>query len=167
MISEETCAVKLGLKRDVMTSMRGEHLVEGDDWTVQNRRVMITESGMEKLLEAVGISRPEQNPVLPESQNEQQPDQPQPSPAEALPQNRQEVLSPPKPTEVTLIIAKPPPRNRYIIEAVPKDGGEMVRVRVHDNQNFLPGMEIEARPDEAYSDVFVLIGRCPRYRGRW
>jgi hypothetical protein len=55
-----------------------------------------------------------------------------------------------------------PPKNTHIIEAVRKDGGEPVRVRVRDNKNFLPGMEIRARQSEEYPDV----GRCPRYRGR-
>jgi hypothetical protein len=40
-------------------------------------------------------------------------------------------------------------------------------VRVRDNRNFMPGMEIRARQDEHYPDVFVLVGRTPRYRGRW
>jgi hypothetical protein len=36
-----------------------------------------------------------------------------------------------------------PPKNQHIIEAVRKDdGGEPLRVRVRDNRNFMPGMEI-------------------------
>jgi hypothetical protein len=41
-------------------------------------------------------------------------------------------------------------------------------VRVPSNVNFIPGMEIKARPSEDYpEDVYVLVGRTPRYRGRW
>ena len=47
------------------------------------------------------------------------------------------------------------------------NGGEPVRVRVRNNANFMPGMEIRARQNEDYPDVFVLVGRTPRYRGRW
>jgi hypothetical protein len=67
-----------------------------------------------------------------------------------------------------LITSLRPPKNPHIIEAVTKDNGsESVRVRVRDNKNFLLGMEIRARQDEEYPDVFALVGRTPRYRGRW
>jgi len=74
-----------------------------------------------------------------------------------------------EPEPISLIITSVrPPKNPHIIEAVRKDnGGESVRVRVRDNANFLPGMEIRARPDEQYPDVWALVGRTPRYRGRW
>jgi hypothetical protein len=73
-----------------------------------------------------------------------------------------------EPEPISLIITSlRPPKNPHIIEAVPKEGGEPVRVRVRDNSNFMPGMEIRARQDEQYPDVFVLVGRTPRYRGRW
>jgi hypothetical protein len=74
-----------------------------------------------------------------------------------------------EPEPISLLITSlRPPKNPHIIEAVTKDNGsESVGVRVHDNKNFLPGMEIRARPDEEYPDVFVLVGRTPRYRGRW
>jgi hypothetical protein len=74
-----------------------------------------------------------------------------------------------EPEPISLLITSiRPPKNPHIIEAVRKDnGGESVRVRVRNNQNFLPGMEIRARPSEEYPDVYVLVGRTPRYRGRW
>ena len=67
-----------------------------------------------------------------------------------------------------LIMSLRPPMNPHIVEAATKDnGGEPVRVRVRDNKNFMPGMEIKARQDEHYPDVFVLVGRTTRFRGRW
>jgi hypothetical protein len=68
---------------------------------------------------------------------------------------------------ISLIITSlRPPKNPHIIEAATKDnGGEPVRVRVRDNKNFMPGMEIRARPDEHYPDVFVLVGRTPPVSG--
>ena len=70
---------------------------------------------------------------------------------------------------ISLLIASlRPPMNRHIIEAKRKDnGGESVRVRVRDNKNFMLCMEIRARASEEYPDVFVLVGRTPRYKGRW
>ena len=95
MISEETCAVRLGLTRVVMTSMRREHLVEGDDWTLDGRRVMITDAGQGKLLQAVGIPRPAQNTGLPE--NDKMLEEPQQSTVEEPHQNGHDMLSAPLP----------------------------------------------------------------------
>jgi hypothetical protein len=58
-------------------------------------------------------------------------------------------------------------RRVMIIEAKRPGSDEIVRVRVRDNRNFMPGMEIRARPVLLYPDVFELVGRTPRYRGRW
>jgi hypothetical protein len=62
------------------------------------------------------------------------------------------------------------PRNPKLVLAVPadeKNGGpeHVVRVRVRSNQNFLPGMELNARMES--EEQGVLEGRCPRYRGRY
>jgi len=55
----------------------------------------------------------------------------------------------------------------WLMFAEKNERGVGVTVRVRNNANFMPGMEIMAKPDSAYSDLFVLEGRCPRYRGRW
>jgi len=58
------------------------------------------------------------------------------------------------------------PRNKHIVEAA-RSNGTVVRVRVSDNKNFLPGMTLTARQGHQFADVWNLEGRCPRYRGRW
>jgi hypothetical protein len=45
------------------------------------------------------------------------------------------------------------------------DGTSILRVRVRNNSNFLPGMEIRARRLQA--DLYELQGPCPRRKGRW
>lgn len=65
-----------------------------------------------------------------------------------------------------LTVLRIPSRNTRILEAEKKDG-RRVRVRVHNNVNFVPGMTIRARTDGPYEDVMTLEGRCPRFRGRW
>jgi hypothetical protein len=73
-----------------------------------------------------------------------------------------------EPEVISLVITSlRPPKNPHIIEAKRPGSDEILRVRVRDNRNFMPGMEIRARQDEHYPDVFVLVGRTPRYRGRW
>lgn len=55
--------------------------------------------------------------------------------------------------------------NRHIILAKNADGDE-VRVRVKDSANFVPAMTVRARFLQA-PDLFELVGRCPRQKGRW
>ena len=40
-------------------------------------------------------------------------------------------------------------------------------VRVKSNKNFLTGMSLRARPPATGGKVWVMLGRCPRYRGRY
>ncbi len=40
-------------------------------------------------------------------------------------------------------------------------------VRVHSNKNFLTGMKVKARAPATGGKVWVLLGRCPRWRGKW
>ena len=121
------------------------HLKPRVDYVKEKKQVMITEKGYVALRGLLGC---------PESPNEEK---------ARLSRSVRET----EPISL-LITSLRPPMNPHIVEATRKDnGGESVRVRVRDNANFLPGMEIRARPDEEYPDVFVLVGRTPRYLGRW
>jgi hypothetical protein len=46
-----------------------------------------------------------------------------------------------------------------------EDASRWVRIRVRDNANFVRGMRVRARFEQ--EGLFVLVGRCPRFRGRW
>jgi hypothetical protein len=124
-------------------ALRRDKLKPQVDYVVEGRRVMITQSGYVALRSLLGC---------PESPEEEK--------------TRQSMR---EPQPIPLVISSlRPPKNPHIIEAVRKDdGGEPLRVRVRNNANFMPGMEIRARQDENYPDVFVLVGRTPRYKGRW
>lgn len=192
MISEETCAVRLGLTRVVLASMRREHLKEDTDWVKDGKKIVITKAGLARVTEILGLNGAEV-PSLgvtndPASQHSDNGGSTPPGAAagfadyeagrvvdldraleEVPPASINSVvgaLSAPEPEPVTLVVtSKRPPRNSHIVEA--KLGEQLVRVRVKDNANFLPGMEIRARQDEDYADMFVLVGRTPRYKGRW
>ena len=41
------------------------------------------------------------------------------------------------------------------------------RIKVRDNKNFLTGMKVKARPSTDNKQVWVMVGRCPRWRGRY
>ena len=61
--------------------------------------------------------------------------------------------------------------NPRLLQATRDDTGESVRVRVPKNVNFQPRMKIKARIPvngaEGPQPLYILEGRCPRYRGRW
>lgn len=68
----------------------------------------------------------------------------------------------------------PPPTERFtVLKLVPNRHlllasdalGSTVRVRVRDNTNFMPEMVIQVRLIQG--DLYELVGRGPRYRGRW
>lgn len=83
----------------------------------------------------------------------------------ALQENGQE---PPAPTIVELTVSRIF-NNPNLIEAEYGDG-KKVRVKVPKNVNFQPRMTIKARiPVTATGPypLYILEGRCPRYRGRW
>jgi hypothetical protein len=160
MISEESVAKKLGLTRVALASIRKEMLLQGQDWLMDGRWVMITESGQDKLFNKLGINGAVQPVDSGRNGGEQD------VAGLGLPVPDGSIPSEP----VTLVVnSLRPPRNRRIIEAYNPNSpsGKTFRVQVRDNQNFVPGMEIRAKPHETYPDVYELIGRCPRYRGKW
>lgn len=44
---------------------------------------------------------------------------------------------------------------------------DSVKIRVSDNKNFLTGMKVRARPPVSEGEIWVMLGRCPRWRGRY
>ena len=42
-----------------------------------------------------------------------------------------------------------------------------IRIKVRDNKNFLLGMTVRARPSKDHNNIWVMVGRCPRWRGRY
>lgn len=41
------------------------------------------------------------------------------------------------------------------------------KIRVNNNKNFMKGMKVRARPPVGDSRVWVMLGRCPRWRGKY
>lgn len=58
-------------------------------------------------------------------------------------------------------------RNPRIVQCVVKGdaAGEPQRVKVRDNKHFIKGMELTAVHEGG--DLWSMVGRCPRWRGRW
>jgi hypothetical protein len=146
-MSEADACAEIGISREAMAEMRGGSengiLVEGTHWVREKRHVLLTREGLEILKKKIGA---EGAGALGNGQHG----------AFALGDGA-----------ILLVVTSVPKMNRRILCAVKKEGGAAVRVRVRDNQNFMPGMEFRARPDGAYADIYILEGRGPRYRGRW
>ena len=58
------------------------------------------------------------------------------------------------------------PRNPRLLICTHPDHGE-VRVKCINNENFMRGMALRARPPAPDSRVWTLDGRSPRWLGRW
>lgn len=65
--------------------------------------------------------------------------------------------------ELFEVIAKKIPMNPRLV--LGEWMGQAVRVRVHDSRKFVPGMKLKCRLVEG--DVMALVGRGPRFKGRW
>jgi hypothetical protein len=142
--TEAILAAELGLSRLAIARVRRRSFIEGVHWVKKEKSVRWTVAGIEGLKKNLGAFSP------PGQENGQQ------EAAESLGE------------VVLLTISQVPKINRRILCARLKKGAQNeVRVRVKENQNFLPGMEIRARRDPLYQDVYNLEGRTPRYRGRW
>jgi hypothetical protein len=68
------------------------------------------------------------------------------------------------------LICTATPRNRRIVAAVRKNApagaaAEVVWVRVRDSSNFRAGMALRARA--IGGNLHELVGRCPRYPGKF
>jgi len=66
---------------------------------------------------------------------------------------------------VDLVIERVFPNPRLLLAKT--EAGDLVRVAVPMNVNFLPHMKIRARPPIHEGGLYRLEGRVPRYRGHW
>ena len=67
----------------------------------------------------------------------------------------------PDPVEEEMVVTSIPLNSRMVI------CGD-VKVRVHSNLNFRKGMKLRARPPLTNeSKLWVLVGRSPRWKGKW
>jgi len=66
----------------------------------------------------------------------------------------------------TLYVRCCPINRRIVLACHERDlSGPVLRVKVKDNVNFIPRMELRVKHQEG--TLYVLVGRCPRFRGRY
>lgn len=139
---ESKLAKSLGISRPEFKKLRKSLLEFEADWQMHGNQVVITEAGIVKL-----ASHFEGGAVFAE-----------------VPEAKVDYHPPTG--EVELIVRQVYPNPRLLLCVFPvEQSKEQVRVRVPRNDNFRPKMMIKA---SKLSDGFYeLVGRCPRYPGRW
>jgi hypothetical protein len=145
---ESKVAESLGLSRDRIRGLRQTHLSEGPDFRTVRGEVVLTELGLTRITDLAG--------------DEGEATQPPPDDSSAkfpVPKG------PPARAKFSVIRI---PANRRLLYCVPK--GEhgrapQVLIRVKDNANFMPWMELEAI--EAEQGSWQFRGRLPRRKGKW
>lgn len=167
---ERDVAEILGLSRDEFRHVRSDVLKKKKEWRLEGRDVVLTATGLEKILahlkavlrgapDDLDFSRALVHPLTspasaPEKNGSANPTEEKESPAGSAP----------APNDlVQLTVRRVYPNFRLLQAATP--AGELVDVRVRNNQNFVPKMTLQARlgPGGKYE----MEGRCPRFRGRY
>lgn len=143
LIREADLARALGVSREDIRGLRKKHLAEKRHWSKKKNRVTYTMAGALRLKKMAGCG-------------------------ETTLQTEKEaggaLASEAGPEE--LVVVSVPARNLRVLVAQKKGGG-LTRVQVRSNLKFMPGMKIRALPGGEWPDVYLLAGRCPRFRGRW
>ena len=137
---EEAYGAALGLTRVKLSSLRKEHLTEGEDWGFDEGRVRYRVGGEVKMRGVVSLLLGVEDLEVDEEIGREEPEE----------------------MEVVRVF----PINRRLVECE-RVTGEKVRVTVGDNENFLKGMKLRARPPWGSGRLWVMLGKRPRMRGRW
>ena len=147
-ILEQTLAKNLGVGRAAVAEYRKNYLEKNRDWRLEKKQVELSGSAAQQISAALGASLP----------GDAGPDRP----LQASADNTTQVPGP-----VELVVSKVYPNPR-LLGALTADG-ELVRVAVSRNQNFRPGMKIQARPPmpPPAAQLYRLEGRPPRRPGRY
>jgi hypothetical protein len=143
----------LGISRDELIAYRRVHLKKNSgDWKMLGRQLVISASALDRFL-ADWIKKtgavPAATALLSCAVNNQEKNH-----APAPPLN-----------ELELVVKRRYPNVHLLLAADPASGREL-RVWVTDNNNFRPDMKLKARA-QGPGKPHRLVGRCPRYPGRW
>lgn len=176
---EERVAEVLGVTRELVREKRAKLLAEGVGYARAGREILITQAGFDALTEAFGLVKKEAPECsqtgteigggkfrYTDSQTAQK--WQDFDPENGAPEKNKAPVTPVIERPIAVLIVITVPRNPKMVLAIKKEAQETsdpIRVRVRDNKNFVPRMELKAR--ETASGVFELVGRCPRYRGRF
>ncbi|MEO0797362.1 MAG: hypothetical protein AAFX93_19595 [Verrucomicrobiota bacterium] len=170
-ISEQDFAERTGITRDTLRELRKELLEEGTHWQKSHRVIMLTPAGQAVLATVLIDEVPVESPA-------------EKTPADSLCESTASVVpvDPVKavdgepssvdgekkpPLTLSLRVARVFDKNPKWLtaEIVDQPEHDPVRVRVRSNENFVRGMTFKAQLQN--NGTWSMLGRCPRYRGKW
>lgn len=150
-VRESGVCSRLGLNKDELRAIRRSALTEGADWIQHKKRICYSQAGVEKVAAVVGgqASTLEQKAA-----------------GSAI---AQEIAAIKEPVLVEVLVLRQT-RHKQILEGYfpdtdPNDIAKRIRIRVRDGRNFTKGMAV--RVEHLGADLYQLVGRCPRSKGRW
>lgn len=164
---ERELATAYGLAPDALKTVRSAQLQRGRDWDLVKGLVCYNDAGKAALEAALAITA-EKNPAAepvaapPAEPPAAEPDSApniEPAAAVAAPQKFAAV----QPGEVRTLVAVAKVRNKRILKA--RDEDRVAWVRVKDSKNFRAGMSFQAT--FMSGDQWELVGRCPRWNGKF
>lgn len=138
--AEAAIALTVGLTRDEIRTARDRNLEKNVDWQMHGRQVVWTQAGLNNAIDLDLV----------------------PSADYAIAIVDEKKL-PGVPDLQELQVKRVYPNPRLLLATLPN--GDEVRVQVKTNLNFRPRMMIKARCVEG--TLYQLVGRCPRYPGRY
>ncbi len=149
-LTEQEVADRLGVSLREVQELRKDNLFEKEHFVRRGRMVELLETGLQEIKNLLGMAK------------KNAPQMPQDGLRGCEDAAKQKKTAPaPVPTQGAALV-KMVTRNPHLILAE-KDGRE-IRVRVKDNRNFVPHMAISVQDG---GGVWYLVGRCPRWKGRF
>ena len=139
---EASIAERLGLTRNTLENYRARELKKKGDWKKIGRAVALSEPALKKLLADLDASELDCSGCLVSGNGEE-----------------------PQPEVIELKVARVYPNPRLLLATT--NAGELVRVSVQKNRNFRAGMTIKAKAPNGTLSIYRLVGRCPRFPGKW
>lgn len=161
-ILEKDLCERIGINRDIFREFRLKHLTEYADWEINAGQVFLSEDAAKKTLRHIELQITQDTPQDMSSSGKASTHPSEP----LMGALKQSALFPDEKRQVSLMVCTLY-RNPRIIGALnPEDPDKKVlRVRVKNSKNFIKGMKIPCR--HVKNDLWDLVGRCPRSRGRW
>lgn len=136
-VTQQTLLRKIGVGSSQLKAVRTQKFLQGIDWTIDKKVVRWTAQAALRAAEILT------GVTQPEKEN-------------AAPVNVE-------PSHELVTVTRWRIPNRFLIECAFANGVRFY-LRVNNNTNFREGMTVHAHLD---SDGWTLVGRCPRFPGRW
>jgi hypothetical protein len=153
---ENRVAAWLGVSRKRVSTLRRRSMNEGDEWIVYRQQVVYTLKGIQALrdrLLSLGLVTLDGSPKVA---------------TPAAPEAPRVPAGPPERAKAKITRIYPNVR-LMAAQIIAQDGAHAPRqitVKVRENTNFMPGMQVEVVYDAAAAS-WQFTGRLPRSRGRW